>query len=253
MAKTWYPVIDYLACNECGLCVGDCPHGVYDRDRAPTPVVAYPDNCIDHCHGCGNLCPEAAITYVGDDTGWMPPKGAPQDEQASCGCDGDCVPEKTVLVEYLYLDLNTCERCIGTGQELVEVLDALIPALRLAGYGVQYRKIEMSTAELAHQYRFLSSPTIRVNGRDIGGPVQENGCGCCSEISGTDVDCRVWETEGQAYEVPPKELLAEEILGAVFGHKEAGCVCDDYEMPENLAAFYQGKDHNGCSCESACT
>ena len=44
MAKTWYPVIDYLACNECGLCVGDCPHGVYDRDRAPTPVVAYPDN-----------------------------------------------------------------------------------------------------------------------------------------------------------------------------------------------------------------
>lgn len=39
MAKTWYPVIDYAACSECGICVEDCPHGVYDKDKAPTPVV----------------------------------------------------------------------------------------------------------------------------------------------------------------------------------------------------------------------
>ena len=92
---------------------------------------------------------------------------------------------KEVFVEYLYLDLNTCERCIGTDLELVEVLDILTPALRLAGYDVQYKKIEMSTAELAREHRFLSSPTIRVNGRDIGGLVKENGCGCCSDISGS--------------------------------------------------------------------
>ncbi len=151
------------------------------------------------------------------------------------------VTGKAVLVEYLYLDLNTCERCIGTDLELVEVLDVLIPALRLAGYDVQYKKIEMSTAELAREYRFLSSPTIRVNGRDIGGPVQENDCGCCSDISGTDVDCRVWGSGGQTYEVPPKELLAEEILKAVFCPSEKPCGCRSYELPENLATFYAGK------------
>ena len=159
---------------------------------------------------------------------------------------------KEALVEYLYLELNTCERCIGTDLELVEVLDILTPALRLAGYDVQYKKNEMSTAELAREHRFLSSPTIRVNGRDIGGPVKENDCGCCSDISGTDVDCRVWESEGQTYEVPPKEYLAEGILKAVFGQSEGPCDCGKYAMPENLEAFYRGKDRCGCSGSCAC-
>ena len=75
MAKTWYPVIDYLACTECGTCAAQCPHGVYDTSKAPTPVVTNPEDCIDHCHGCGNRCPAGAISYVGDDTGWMPPNG----------------------------------------------------------------------------------------------------------------------------------------------------------------------------------
>ncbi len=73
MAKTWYPVIDYLICAECGTCVAKCPHNVYDVSKAPTPVVKNPEFCIDHCHGCGNRCPSGAITYVGDDTGWTPP------------------------------------------------------------------------------------------------------------------------------------------------------------------------------------
>ncbi len=168
-------------------------------------------------------------------------------------CTDNCTSRKQVLVEYLYLDLNTCERCIGTDLELLEVLDVLTPALRLAGYDVQYTKVEISTAELAQQYRFLSSPTIRVNGKDIGGPVKENDCGCCGEISGTDVDCRVWEAEGQAYEIPPKELLAEELLRAVFAQAESGCGCDAYKMPENLETFFEGKGRSGCSCGGACT
>lgn len=252
MAKTWYPVIDYAACTECGICTEFCQNGVYDLGKAPTPVVTNPENCIDHCHGCGNTCPQGAITYLGDDTSWTPPKGTQADKPDACECAGGCAAEKQVLVEYLYLDLNTCERCIGTDLELVEVLDILTPALRLAGYDVQYKKVEMSTAELAREHRFLSSPTIRVNGRDIGGPVKENDCGCCSDISGTDVECRVWESEGQTYEVPPKELLAEEILRTVFSESTFDCGCDSYTMPENLETFYTGKGRGTCDCGGAC-
>lgn len=50
MAKNWYPVIDILTCMECGTCVNFCPHGVYDKQKAPVPVVVNPDGCIDHCH-----------------------------------------------------------------------------------------------------------------------------------------------------------------------------------------------------------
>lgn len=67
MAKKWYPVVDILSCVECGTCVNFCSHGVYDKEKVPSPVVVNPDGCVDHCHGCGNKCPVGAITYVGDD------------------------------------------------------------------------------------------------------------------------------------------------------------------------------------------
>lgn len=259
MAKAWYPVVDYVTCLECGNCVAMCPHGVYDKAKAPTPVVKNPDECVDHCHGCGNRCPVGAITYVGDNTGWTPPKGNTKAEEEApttcgCGCGGECgeTVEKKVAVEYLYLDLNTCDRCVGTDHELDEVMMVLTPALELAGFDVEYNKVEMATADIANQYKFFSSPTIRVNGVDIGGPVQENSCGCCSEISGADVDCRVFEYEGQSFEVPPKEMLAEAILRIAFGESEGGCACGDYQLPENLKTFYEGKSHKSCSCGGNC-
>lgn len=257
MAKAWYPVIDYLACLECGTCVTQCPHGVYDTAKAPSPVVQNPQACIDHCHGCGNRCPAGAITYVGDDTGWTPPCGELRETEPCCAggyTPGCCSPtEKTVLVEYLYLDLKTCDRCIGTDHVLDEVIEIMRPALQLAGYRVDYRKIEMKAAALATQYQFLSSPTIRVNGQDICGPVKENSCGCCGEISGTDVSCRVFEYNGETYEMPPKEMLANAILQAIFGKAEADCPCGSYELPENLEAFYEGKAKKaGCSCGGNC-
>ncbi len=89
MAKTWYPVIDYTLCTECGACAAKCPHGVYDLKKAPTPVVASPIFCVDHCHGCGNRCPVGAITYVGDDTGWTPPNGTSARNEAACSCGDD--------------------------------------------------------------------------------------------------------------------------------------------------------------------
>ena len=40
---------------------------------------------------------------------------------------------KEVTIEYLYLDLKTCDRCVGTDEVLDEVLDVLEPTLKLAG------------------------------------------------------------------------------------------------------------------------
>ena len=82
MAKNWYPVIDILTCMECGTCVNFCPHGVYDKQKAPVPVVVNPDGCIDHCHGCQKKCPAGAIAYVGD-TGNQP-NAAP-----ACCCNAE--------------------------------------------------------------------------------------------------------------------------------------------------------------------
>lgn len=254
MAKIWYPVIDYLICVDCGICVAKCLHGVYDPAKAPSPVVKNPEACVDHCHDCGNLCPEGAITYVGEDSGWTPPQGEQTADEPCCSCGGETTPEKKVVIEYLYLDLQTCDRCIGTDNVLGEVMLTLTPALKLAGYEVEYKKVEMETAEIAERYQFLSSPTIRVNGQDICQSIAENSCGCCSEISGSDIDCRVFEYNGENYEVPPKEMLAESVLLAVFGQSEPGCSCGGYDLPENLKTFYEGKkSKSGCSCGGSCS
>ncbi len=173
MAKSWYPVIDYSSCTECGTCSSKCPHQVYDMTKAPVPVVLNPASCIDHCHGCGNRCPVGAITYVGENTGWTPKNGTPAQDDTTCSCGGDCTATKTVLVEYLYLDLHTCERCVGTDTVLEEVIAALTPALALAGFTVEYRKLEMATREAAIAHRFLSSRPSASTGTTSARPLRK--------------------------------------------------------------------------------
>lgn len=65
MSLTWYPVIDTEKCDGCLSCFKKCKKGVYkvENDR---PVVVYPEGCVTGCHGCGNLCPQGAITYFGE-------------------------------------------------------------------------------------------------------------------------------------------------------------------------------------------
>jgi NAD-dependent dihydropyrimidine dehydrogenase PreA subunit len=66
VSKTWYPVIDYEKCVECGICTGKCRQGVYDKEKAPRPVVVRPEACDEECAGCGDICPYGAIEYFGD-------------------------------------------------------------------------------------------------------------------------------------------------------------------------------------------
>lgn len=147
--------------------------------------------------------------------------------------------KKLFRIEYLYLDLKTCDRCMDTDKLLDEVVEVLKPALQLAGYEVRYRKHEMTTEQIAQRFEFVSSPTIRVNGVDIFGDVIENDCGCCGDIAGVAVDCRAYEIDGQIYDVPTKEMLAKALLKSI--DKRPPCNKPKYEMPDNLKRFFEGK------------
>ena len=93
-------------------------------------------------------------------------------------------PAKEIRIDYLYLDLNTCDRCMGTDAVLEQVIEELAPAFTLAGYRILYTKIEIAREEDAIKNKFLSSPTIRVNGADICDSVKESDCGCCGPDDG---------------------------------------------------------------------
>lgn len=118
MAKRWYPVIDYITCVECGTCAAKCPHGVYDTEKAPSPVVTNPTGCVDHCHSCGNRCPVGAITYVGDDTGWTPPNkdeaAAENTNDSACACTcGTAIDKKEKALSYFSNNFN-CSQAVFT-------------------------------------------------------------------------------------------------------------------------------------------
>ena len=160
--------------------------------------------------------------------------------------------QKEIRIDYLYLDLNTCDRCVGTDAVLEEVIEELTPAFALAGYRIAYRKTEITGEQDAVLHQFVSSPTIRVNGRDICGVVKESDCGCCGEISGTQVDCRVFEYDGKTYEIPPKAMLAEAILKNAFTVTERE-KADPYAIPQNLKNFFAGKEKKkSCCCSGSC-
>ena len=167
-------------------------------------------------------------------------------QQRCCGAK-----KKEIRIEYLYLDLNTCTRCVGTDSVLEDVIAVLSPAFALAGYGISYRKIEIATEEDAVSHRFVSSPTIRVNGRDICNSVQENNCGCCGDIAGTQVNCRVYSYKGKRYEVPPAEMIAEAILKMAFKPKVFVHPLGRYVLPANLKKFFEGKAQKCCESTSS--
>lgn len=86
MSKTWYPVINYENCIECGACFNKCSHGVFKLEDA-RPVVVDPDGCVQGCHGCGNLCLSGSIEYVGDNTDWVPHGKKDAADEPCCGID----------------------------------------------------------------------------------------------------------------------------------------------------------------------
>ena len=152
------------------------------------------------------------------------------------------VTKKEVRIEFLYLDLSVCERCQGAQNNLDAALREVSAVLQSAGYTVSVEKINITSPELAVKYEFLSSPTIRVNGHDIALDVTETTCRSCGDLCGGETQCRSWVYEGQEYEEPPKELIVNGILQAVFGNGRIGvrAVRHPYLLPENLAAFFAG-------------
>lgn len=149
------------------------------------------------------------------------------------------VDKKQIVIDFLYLDLSICTRCQGTDNSLDEALSEIAKVLEATGNEVVVNKVEVNTEELAIAYKFVSSPTIRVNGHDIQMDVKESLCESCGDLCGDEVDCRVWVYEGQEYGVPPKAMIIESILKAVYGGYLGVPVSEqEYTLPENLKRFY---------------
>ena len=146
-------------------------------------------------------------------------------------------------IDFLYLDLSVCGRCKGTDANLDEAVAEVSDVLKAAGFDVVVNKTNITSRELAVKHRFLSSPTIRVNGRDIQPDVRESACESCTDLyaCGDSVDCRVWLHDGAEHTVPPKEFIIDAILREVYSDTSAPAQeRQEYQLPHNLEVFIRG-------------
>jgi hypothetical protein len=160
--------------------------------------------------------------------------------------------ESRIRIEFLYLDLETCTRCRGTDRRLEEALDAARDVLAVAGTEVEVERVHVTSADEARARRFVSSPTIRVNGRDIALELRESSCGseACTDGCGDSIACRVWVHGGEEYTEPPVAMILDAILREVYGgsagEPESAPAAERDELPENLERFFAAADVACC-------
>ncbi|MGQ9824153.1 MAG: DUF2703 domain-containing protein [Desulfotomaculales bacterium] len=151
--------------------------------------------------------------------------------------------EKRVEIEFLYLGTSVCTRCQGTEEAPEEAVDEVARVLKAAGIALTVRKIPVQSEEQAREPGFVSSPTIRVNGRDIQPEAKETLCESCGDLCGEDVDCRVWVYQGKEYTSPPKALIIDAILREVYGGAPANRPAPPKAgaVPDNLKKFFTAR------------
>jgi len=165
-----------------------------------------------------------------------------------CGCEdqNNDAKKKKIIIDFMYLDLSVCERCQGTEWSLEEAIDEVKRVLELTGTGVIVNKIHIDSEEKAIQYRFESSPTIRINGKDIQLETKESLCESCGDLCGDEVDCRVWTYNGKEYNVPPKAMVIDAILREIYNgsgglsqtEEDVNKRQDNYKLPGNIKKFF---------------
>lgn len=164
---------------------------------------------------------------------------------------------RVIEVSLLAIDLDTCGRCTGTLDSVEKAIDIVRPVLDASGIRLNVTTHVVDSVEDARRYSFVSSPTVRVDGRDIALEAVESHCEACSDLTGCDegTDCRVWLYRGQQYTEAPVGLVIEGILREIFGGS-TGATEDPAaygEVPENLRRFFANKSSVAAPVQACCT
>lgn len=183
----------------------------------------------------------------------------------SCGCNTTqlegvvcCSPsiqskdwmdtKKIMNVDLLVIDLSTCKRCVPTGDQLRVAIQLLSPVAESLGIELRHQEIVVQTPEEAKEKALISSPTIRLNGRDIDQDIRESECESCGDLTTNNisVDCREWHYRGKVYSAAPIPLLLEAIMGAMLNIDGMPPVVPAplEELSENLQRYFDNKKQN---------
>lgn len=117
-------------------------------------------------------------------------------------------------IQLLYI-LN-CPWCLKTKKLMRQALEEL-------KVKAEIEEILIDSEKKAKEYKFLGSPTVRINGKDIEQEVNKGQCLSCEELAEqlkntTDFvkqeckcGCRIYYYQDKQYPYPPEQMLKEAI------------------------------------------
>jgi glutaredoxin len=116
-------------------------------------------------------------------------------------------------IQLLYI--LDCPWCLKTKELIEESLEEL-------GIKAKIEEILIDTEEKAKKYRFVGSPTVRIDGKDIQEEVNKERCLSCEKLAETEettkfvkqecgYGCRIYFYKGRQYPYPPKEMIKNAI------------------------------------------
>lgn len=155
----------------------------------------------------------------------------------------DTVQFRTAEIEFLYLDMSSCSRCVASDASVRQAMALLRPVLAVTGVRLELRTVHVTTAAQAAAHQLVSSPTIRVGGTDIAAVLAETSCGDCTTLStgDTPIACRIWQYRGRQYTDAPVGLIVDAVLKHLYGHLDAAPAAPGYDgLPRNLERFFGG-------------
>jgi Domain of unknown function (DUF2703) len=159
---------------------------------------------------------------------------------------------RDLSIELVVIDLTVCARCVPTGDQLEHAVRLLTPVAEAMGIELKYRTIVVQSEDEAKQHALLSSPTIRINGRDIAQDIRESVCESCGDLTenNTVVNCREWHYRGKVYSSAPLLMLLETIMVAMLNIDKEPPVTPAPldELPENLKTYFANKKQGGNPC-----
>ncbi len=163
---------------------------------------------------------------------------------------------RTVEIELLALDLNTCTRCVGSLANIQQAIALLQGVLEATGTTVSVIQRLIESEAQARQHQFVTSPTIRINGRDIALETVESPCDACSDLCGCNggVACRVWRYRGEEYIEAPVGMIVDAMLTAIYRDTSTvPAAPQPYTgVPNNLRQFFASQQAPAMATASSC-
>ncbi len=165
-------------------------------------------------------------------------------------------PLREIDLALLALDLTSCTRCVGTLANMEQAIRTIQQVLQVTGSDVRVQKILIESEAQARQYHFVTSPTMRINGRDIAVESLESSCDSCTDQCGCPegTRCRVWRYQGLEYTEAPVGLIVDTILRELYSSYTP--VASDpvvyAGVPENLQRVFASRAAKDSMTPSPC-